>query len=105
MSGDDSLDELSYDLEEDGALVRRTLEQSVLRRGAWATVLFLYQELDREASVWRAAKIAVVRFQKMHGRYRKHSSFPIATEAEARELLSVIEAWLPALAASDGEEG
>ena len=98
---DDTLDELSYDLEENGVLVRRDIGRKVLRRGPWSTVLFLYEELDRETLTWRPAKIAVVRFQKWRGSYRKHSSFQLSSEAEAKELLDVIVDWLPRLAPRD----
>jgi hypothetical protein len=99
------VDELSYDREEDGVLVRKQLERVVLARGAWATVLFLFQELDRETGAYRAPKMAIVRFQKWRGGYRTHSSFGVANEAQARELMAVFERWSPRMAiGADVEE-
>jgi hypothetical protein len=98
------LDELTYELEEDGVLVREQLERRVLTRGAWATVLFLYRELDRATGGYGPAKIAVVRFQKWNGGYRKHSAFPLSSEGEARELTSVVDAWRTRMSPLGGEE-
>jgi hypothetical protein len=99
------VDELSYDREEDGVLVRKQLERVILARGAWATVLFLFQELDRETGAYRAPKMAIVRFQKWRGGYRTHSSFGVANEAQARELMAVFERWYPRMATeADVEE-
>ena len=104
MIGD--VDELTYDREEDGVLVRKQLERVVLARGAWATVLFLFQELDRETGGYRAPKMAVVRFQKWRGGYRTHSSFGVANAAQARELMTVFERWYPKMATeTDADDG
>ncbi len=101
LVAEDGLEELNYDLEEDGVVVRRSIETKVLRRGAWATVLFLYEELDRRTSRFRPAKVAVVRFQKLRGAYRKHASFPLASAEEASSLIEVLGRWLPSLSATD----
>jgi hypothetical protein len=99
----ESLEDLSYDYEEDGVLVRRQLERVILTRGAWATLLFLYQELDRAAGAFRPPKMAVVRFRKIRGLYRKQSSFNISSEPQARQLAEVLERWCPRL--DSGTEG
>ena len=91
----DALDDLSYDQEDDGVLVREQLDRVVLARGPWATVMFLFRELDREANTWRAPRMAIVRFQKWKGGYRKHSAFNIANAAQARELSDVFARWTP----------
>jgi hypothetical protein len=89
----ETLDELSYDVEEDGVLVRRQVDRVVVARGAWATVMFLYEELDRATGAFRAPKIAVARFKKLRGAYRRHSVFTLASIAEARALTDVFERW------------
>jgi hypothetical protein len=98
----DALDDLSYDQEDDGVLVREQLDRVVLARGPWATVMFLFRELDRETGAWRAPKMAIVRFQKWKGDYRKHSAFNVANAAQARELCDVFARWTPRL--SDDED-
>lgn len=89
----ESIDELSYDYEEDGRLVRKELDRRVLSKGAWSTVMFLYQELDRKTEEWRAPKVAIVRYKKFNGLYRKQSGFNISSEKQARAIVEAIEEW------------
>src|SRR5215467_867312 len=89
----ETLDDLSYDYEDEGKLVRKEVDRAVLSKGAWATVMFLYQELDRKTEQVREPKIAIVRFKKASGVYRKQSSFNISSERQARQIVDVIEKW------------
>ena len=96
----ESIEELSYDYEEDGKLVRKELERHVLSKGSWATVMFLYQELDRKSETWRAPKVAIVRYKKWNGVYRKQSGFNISSEKQARQIVEAIERWYAATGAA-----
>src|ERR1041385_6961216 len=102
----ETLDDLSYDYEDEGKLVRKEVNRSVLSKGAWATVMFLYQELDRKTEQYREPKIAIVRFKKSNGVYRKQSSFNISSERQARQIVEIIEKWYAAGGggAPDGQE-
>jgi hypothetical protein len=100
----ETLDELTYDYEDEGVLVRKQLDKVVLTKGSWATLMFLYQELDRASGKFRAPKMAIVRFKKFHGSYRKQSSFNVSSEKQARQIVEVFEGWYPKMAAS-GESG
>lgn len=93
MPGPETLDEVSYNYEDEGKLVRKEVDRAVLSKGAWATLMFLYQELDRKSEEWRAPKIAIVRFKKSGGSYRKQSSFNISSEKQARQIVANIEKW------------
>ena len=103
----ETLDELTYDYEDEGVLVRKQLEKVVLTKGSWATLMFLYQELDKASNTFRAPKIAIVRFKKFKGAYRKQSSFNVSSEKQARQITEVFEQWYPKMAAAapapDGE--
>jgi hypothetical protein len=90
----ETIDEITYDYEEEGRLVRRELKREVLSKGAWSTLMFLYQELDRKTDDWRAPKIAIVRYKKWNGAYRKQSSFNISSSKQARQIITAIETWL-----------
>ena len=89
----ETIDEISYDYEEDGRQVRRELKREVLSKGAWSTIMFLYQELDRQKDEWRAPKVAIVRYKKWNGVYRKQSGFNISSEKQARQIVGAIEKW------------
>jgi hypothetical protein len=100
----ETLDELTYDYEDEGVLVRKQLDKVVLTKGAWATLMFLYQELDKASGKFRAPKMAIVRFKKFHGSYRKQSSFNVSSEKQARQITEVFEGWYPKMAASSEAE-
>jgi len=104
----ETIDELTYNYEEDGRLVRKELQREVLSKGAWSTIMFLFQELDRQKDEWRAPKIAIVRYKKWNGVYRKQSGFNISSEKQARAIVGAIENWYAAdgaAADSDGAAG
>src|SRR5450631_400521 len=74
----ETLEELTYDYEDEGTLVRK--------------------ELDRAEGKFRAPKMAIVRFKKSKGSYRKQSSFNISNEKQARQIAEVFEQWYPKIA-------
>ena len=94
----ETIDDITYDYEDEGKLVRKQLKKEVLTRGAWSTIMFLYEELDRKKGTFNAPKMAVVRFKKWQGTYRKQSSFAISTEKQAKQIVDVIGSWLPDMA-------
>jgi len=96
----ETLEELTYDYEDEGLLVRKQLDKVVLTKGSWATLMFLYQELDKASGSFRAPKIAIVRFKKFKGAYRKQSSFNVSSEKQARQITDVFEQWYPKMAAA-----
>lgn len=91
----ETLEELTYDYEDQGTLVRKQLDKAVLTKGTWATVMFLYQDLDKAAGQFREPKIAIVRFKKWKGAYRKQSSFNVSSIKQARQIIGVCEQWFP----------
>jgi len=101
------VDELSYDFTDDeGVLVRKQEQREILSKGGWATVMFLYRELDKKSGSFRDPKAAIVRFKKWNGAYRKQSSFNVSSARQARQIIDVLERWYPTSAASpeDGSD-
>ena len=91
----ETIDEITYDYEDEGKVVRKTLKKEVLTRGGWSTIMFLYEDLDRKTGKFGAPKVAIVRFKKWQGTFRKQSSFAISSEKQARQLMGVLDKWLP----------
>jgi|SRR5579883_337884 len=89
----ETIDEVSYNYEDEGKLVRREMKKEILTRGSWATVMFLYQELDRQSQQWGDPKVAIVRFKKSAGQYRKQSSFNISSRKQAAQIIDVMQRW------------
>jgi len=101
----ETLDELTYNYEDEGVLVRKELDRAVLTKGGWATMMFLFQELDRKTSKFRPPKMAIVRFKKSKGSYRKQSSFNISSEKQARQIVAVFEEWYAKIAEVTAAQG
>jgi hypothetical protein len=97
----ETIDELSYDYEEEGRKVREELDREVLSKGAWCTIMFKFRELDRKTEEWRPAKAAIVRYKKSGGVYRKQSSFNISSDKQARAIVATIDRWFPEGAGGD----
>src|SRR5436190_9765118 len=89
----ETIEEVSYNYEDEGKLVRRELKKEILTRGSWATVMFLYEELDRKTEKWGDPKVAIVRFKKTGGQYRKQSSFNISSRKQAQQIMDVMQRW------------
>jgi hypothetical protein len=101
----ETLEELTYDYEDEGTLVRKEIDRAVLTKGGWATIMFLFQELDRASGKFRAPKMAIVRFKKSKGLYRKQSSFNISSEKQARQIAEIFERWYPKMTAATVADG
>jgi len=89
------LDDVTYDLEVDGELVRRTLQRRVWERRGWATVALVYEERD-PAGGWKPAKLALIRLQRARGAWKKHAAISLPG-AEAIELCDALAGWRDAL--------
>jgi hypothetical protein len=91
----EELDDIRWDWEEDGRLVRRELDRRTFARGGWATVLFLFEELDPGTGTWKDRRVAVVRFQKVRGLWKKHAAWNLDHD-DARGVISALDAWFTA---------
>lgn len=92
----EELDDIRWDWEEDGRLVRRELDRRTFARGGWATIVFLYEELDVAADAWKDRRVAIVRFQKVRGLWKKHAGWNLDGEREAQDLAATLAAWFTA---------
>lgn len=89
-----TVDELTIQYEEDGVVVVKEIDKSVLSKGAWATVVFRYQEWDRAKETYGPDKYTIRRYKKSGGDYRQQSKFTISSPDQARKLIDVLEAWM-----------
>ena len=68
-----TVDELTVDYEENGILKVKEVGKEVLSKGAWATVLFRYQEWQPETDTYGPDRYTIRRYKKMAGEYRQQS--------------------------------
>lgn len=90
----ESVDELSVNYEENGVLLCKELDRQVLSHGAWATVMFLYQDLNRQSGEYGPEKVTIRRFQKRDGTYIPRSKFNISSLQQGRKIAAALQGWI-----------
>ena len=91
----ETVEELTIHYEEDGLVLRKETSKAVLSKGAWATIMYLYQDLDRKTEEFGAQKISIRRYQKRDGSFIPRSKFEISSANQARSICNIINEWFP----------
>lgn len=89
----EALEKISINWEEDGKQMVKELKRHVLTKGAWATLMFLYQDFDKKLDDFGQSKISIRRYRKKNDQYVYQSKFNISSEAQAKEIARIIEEW------------
>lgn len=89
-----TVDDLSIEYVEDGITVVKQLDKEVLSKGAWSTVIFRYQDWDRQKEAYSKDKYTIRRYQKRNGEYFQKSKFNISSPDQARSLIAALQGWL-----------
>ena len=98
----ETIDEISIDWkDENGQHLVRQVKKEVLTSGAWSTIMFMYQDLDKKTGAYGPMKIRVARYQKRGGKFIPQSKFNISSARQAKQITEIIQNWLPEM----GEEG
>lgn len=88
------VEELSVNYEEDGVLVVKELDKEILSKGAWTTILFRYQDLDKKTNEYSPDRYIIRRYQKKDGEYQSKSKFKISSAEQATKIVSTLQRWL-----------
>jgi hypothetical protein len=90
------IDEISVDWkDENGQHLVRQVKKEVLTSGAWSTIMFMYQDLDKKTGEFGPKKIRVARYQKRAGKFIPKSKFNISSANQAKRVMEIIQNWLP----------
>ncbi len=89
-----TVDELTVQYEEEGQLLVKELDKEILTKGAWSTVLFKYQELDKKSGEFGPVRYSIRRYRKMSGTYRPQSKFTISSKDQARRIIEILGRWV-----------
>ncbi len=90
----ETVDELTVSYEDGGIETVKELDKKVLSKGAWATVIYRYQDWNRAKEEYGPEKFTIRRYQKRNGEYQQKSKFNISSEKQAREIISALQEWL-----------
>ncbi|MFZ5799092.1 MAG: hypothetical protein ACYCYR_06630 [Desulfobulbaceae bacterium] len=90
----EEVDDLTVNYEEDGVQVVKELDKEILSKGAWTTIMFRYQDLDRTTGEYGPDKFSIRRFQKLKGQFVPKSKFNISSAAQAEKIIDTLSRWL-----------
>ena len=65
----------------------------MLTKGAWATILYKYQDWDNRKQDYSPVRFSIRRYQKRNDRYSPKSKFNISSVDQARKLVAALQSW------------
>jgi len=89
----ETVDELTINYQDNEELLVKELDKEILTKGAWTTIMFLYQDLDRKSKEYGPQKISIRRYKKVSGVYRQQSKFNIGSTKQAKQIVETINKW------------
>jgi hypothetical protein len=89
-----TVEDLTINYEEDGVLIVKQTGKEVLTKGAWATVMYRYNNLSRSTGEYGKDMFTIRRYQKRNGEYIPKSKFNISSTDQAKKIISALEGWV-----------
>ncbi len=90
----ETVDELTVEYTDNGVVTVKELDKIVLTKGAWATLIYRYQDFDRKKEDYGPEKYTIRRYQKRNGEYQQKSKFNISSADQARKIISALKEWI-----------
>ena len=88
-----TVEDISINYEEDGLLLVKEIDKVVLSKGAWATLIFRYQNWNKAKGEYGADMFTIRRYQKRQGEYIPKSKFNISSAEQAKKIVSALTDW------------
>lgn len=92
----ETIDDITISYMEDDDEVTKELDKVILSKGAWTTILFRYQDLNRAKGEFGEDKYSIRRYQKRNGSYQQKSKFNISSKAQAEKIIEALNHWVSA---------
>ena len=89
----ETVDELTVEYLEGEEMTVKELDKVVLTKGAWATLMYRYQDLDRKTGEFGPEKYTIRRYQKRNGEYSQRSKFNISSKDQAKSIIETLTKW------------
>jgi hypothetical protein len=85
--------EITIKFEENNIVKVKELDKVVLTKGAWATIMFKYQQWDAKNEKYGHDCYSIRRYQKRSGNYMQKSKFNISSKDQAKKIIDVLQNW------------
>jgi len=86
--------ELTSKYEEGGETTVKELDKEILSKGAWSTIIFGYQDRDRQKGEYGPGQFAICRYQKRGGQYQQKSHLDISSVDQAKKVVATRNRWI-----------
>ena len=83
--------------DEGGTQLVKEVGRVVITSGAWATIMFQYQNHDKSTGKFGETKACIRRYQKKDGSYKVKSKFNVSSGDQAIAVAAVLTKWSPSL--------
>lgn len=90
----ETVDELTVEYYEGEEMTVKELDKVVLTKGAWATLMYRYQDLERKTGDFGPDKYTIRRYQKRNGEYSQRSKFNISSRDQAQAIIDALTKWM-----------
>jgi len=88
------VNDITIAYEEEGILLVKEIDKEILSKGAWATVMFRYQQWDKRKNEYGPDSYSIRRYQKVGGEYVQKSKFTISSKIQAEKIVEALRRWL-----------
>jgi hypothetical protein len=89
-----TIEDLTINYEEDGVLIVKETGKEVLSKGAWTTIVYRYNNLDRKTGEYGKDMFTIRRYQKRQGEYIPKSKFNISSSEQAKKIIAALDTWI-----------
>jgi hypothetical protein len=89
-----NIEDVTINYEEDGVLVVKETDKVILSKGAWATVLFRYQQWEKAKNDYGPDRYSIRRYRKIDDEYRQQAKFNISSKEQAIKLIEALQKWV-----------
>lgn len=88
------VEEITIEYVDGGVVTVKELDKVILSKGAWATIIFKYQDWDKRKEEYGPAKYSIRRYQKKNNEYRPKSKFNISSNDQAQKIIESLNNWM-----------
>ena len=89
-----NVEEITIEYVDSGVVTVKELDKVILTKGAWATIIFKYQDWDKRKETYGPEKYSIRRYQKKNNEYRPKSKFNISSKDQARQIIETLTHWI-----------
>ena len=88
------VDDLTINYEEDGVLVVKELDKVILSKGSWSTILYKYQQWEKNKNNYGPIRFSIRRYRKIDDEYRQQGKFNISSKDQANKIINALQGWI-----------